>query len=72
MTRGIFDRLPISTAHLAVLVHLPNHHRDPFDHLLIAQAISEDAEFASDDQRTTLPGPRVALLRILRRMCGKS
>jgi hypothetical protein len=26
------------------------HHRDPFDHLLIAQAIAEDATFISDDR----------------------
>ena len=26
------------------------HHRDPFDHLLIAQAIAEDAMFISEDR----------------------
>jgi PIN domain nuclease of toxin-antitoxin system len=28
---------------------LPAHHRDPFDHLLIAQAICEGAVFLSAD-----------------------
>ncbi|MEJ0048672.1 MAG: hypothetical protein WDN04_23105 [Rhodospirillales bacterium] len=29
---------------------LPVHHRDPFDHLLIAQAIVEAAIFVSEDR----------------------
>jgi PIN domain nuclease of toxin-antitoxin system len=33
--------LPIRLAHLGVLSMLPFHHRDPFDRLLIAQAIIE-------------------------------
>lgn len=45
-----FERLPIKTAHLEVLASLPRHHRDPFDHLLIAQAVSEDATLISDDR----------------------
>jgi len=45
-----FDTLPIQPAHLATLATLPQHHRDPFDHLLIAQAISEDVVFVSDDR----------------------
>lgn len=47
-----FVRLDIQPAHLAVLSSLPSHpdHRDPFDHLLVAQAISEDATFVSEDR----------------------
>ncbi len=45
--------LGISLAHLAVLKQLPSHHRDPFDHLLIAQAIAEDATFVSDDRHVS-------------------
>jgi PIN domain nuclease of toxin-antitoxin system len=33
--------LNLSTAHAALLATLPFHHRDPFDRLLIAQAITE-------------------------------
>ena len=33
--------LNIEIAHLAVLTTLPFHHRDPFDRLIIAQAIME-------------------------------
>ena len=38
-----FASLPIRTRHLDILVGLPMLHRDPFDHLLIAQAIGEQA-----------------------------
>lgn len=54
-----FDRLDIGTAHLLALTELPMlpEHRDPFDHLLIAQAIAEDATFISEDRHT----PRYAV-----------
>jgi len=47
-----FALLAITTAHLQTLAELPVHHRDPFDHLLIAQAITERATFISDDRNT--------------------
>lgn len=47
-----FTRLDIAPAHLMTLIDLPRHgdHRDPFDHLLIAQAIAEGATFVSEDR----------------------
>jgi PIN domain nuclease of toxin-antitoxin system len=48
--RDGFRLLDISVAHLLTLVGLPTHHRDPFDHLLIAQAITEGATLVSDDR----------------------
>jgi PIN domain nuclease of toxin-antitoxin system len=33
--------LPIEVAHLSVVARLPLHHRDPFDRLIIAQALTE-------------------------------
>jgi PIN domain nuclease of toxin-antitoxin system len=45
-----FILLAISPVHFRTLGGLPMHHRDPFDHLLIAQAISEEAIFLSQDQ----------------------
>ncbi len=48
--QGGFALLGIDVAHLQTLAALPAHHRDPFDHLLIAQAIAEDATFVSDDR----------------------
>lgn len=49
--RGGFTRLSIDPAHLVTLAGLTLHpdHRDPFDHLLIAQAITEGATFVSED-----------------------
>ena len=45
-----FERLGIAGAHLRALATLPAQHRDPFDHLLIAQAIGEDATLITDDR----------------------
>ena len=42
-----FLSLPITPEHLRRLATLPVFHRDPFDHLLIAQAITEDAVFVT-------------------------
>jgi PIN domain nuclease of toxin-antitoxin system len=41
--------LPISLAHLGVVSTLPFHHRDPFDRLLIAQAMIERLPIVSTD-----------------------
>lgn len=45
-----FTLLDIGITHLLTLAGLPVHHRDPFDHLLIAQAIAEDATLMSEDR----------------------
>ncbi len=36
-----FQKLPISIAHSTYIANLPLYHKDPFDRLLIAQAIVE-------------------------------
>ena len=36
-----FHQLPISAAHAARVARLPRHHTDPFDRLLLAQALTE-------------------------------
>jgi PIN domain nuclease of toxin-antitoxin system len=41
--------LPIQPVHAAQVVGLPFHHRDPFDRLLVAQAIVEQAALVSKD-----------------------
>lgn len=43
--------LPIQILHLQQVEILPLHHRDPFDRLLIAQALSEDFFIMTDDER---------------------
>ena len=42
--------LPIEIRHLAALRDLPLHHRDPFDRLIIAQAVSERVPVVSRDR----------------------
>ena len=48
--------LPVSHGHALRVAHLPRHHRDPFDRLLVAQAqveglpiLTADAHFAAYD-----------------------
>ena len=43
--------LPIEMQHCAELTKLPFHHRDPFDRMLIAQAMVEDMLLLSRDVR---------------------
>jgi PIN domain nuclease of toxin-antitoxin system len=43
----------LTRSHLEALEVLPVHHRDPFDHLLLAQAIAEDLTFVSGDRHAS-------------------
>ena len=45
-----FDQLAISFQHIAVVAKLPFHHRDPFDRLLLAQAIAEGLAVVTTDR----------------------
>ncbi len=42
--------LPIEPRHLLRLTDLPLHHRDPFDRLLVAQAVEEDLPIIGADE----------------------
>jgi PIN domain nuclease of toxin-antitoxin system len=42
--------LPVSVAHAAAVEHLPRHHRDPFDRMLVSQATLEGGALVSRDQ----------------------
>lgn len=44
-----FVPLPVDERHAAAVASLPLHHRDPFDHLLIAQAQIERLAIVSRD-----------------------
>ena len=44
-----FVELPVLPRHAAMVQALPLHHRDPFDRLLIAQAIIEPLRFVTAD-----------------------
>jgi PIN domain nuclease of toxin-antitoxin system len=49
-TYSEFTPLPISVKHAAVVATLPFHHRDPFDRLLAAQALTEAIAIVSVDK----------------------
>lgn len=54
------DDLAISVGHALLAASLPNHHRDPFDRMLLAQAIAEGATLVTADH--LLPPYGVPLL----------
>jgi PIN domain nuclease of toxin-antitoxin system len=54
-----FQVLTIGFSHLRALDTLPHHHRDPFDRLLIAQALAEGIPIATGDRRVPAYGVTV-------------
>ncbi len=54
-TNGI-KLLPIDLAHVSRVANLPFHHRDPFDRLLAAQALTDGLPFISADEVFTRYG----------------
>jgi PIN domain nuclease of toxin-antitoxin system len=49
-----FERLDIKIEHSLWLRELPLHHNDPFDRMLIAQALYEDLTLLSGDKKIAL------------------
>jgi PIN domain nuclease of toxin-antitoxin system len=45
-----FTQLPVTLAHAERLASLPPHHADPFDRLLVAQALTERATLVTHDR----------------------
>jgi len=50
--------LPIEVRHTSRLISLPYHHKDPFDRLLVAQALTEDIPLVSSDSMLDAYGIR--------------
>ena len=48
-----FDPMPVTALHAEAVAPLPWHHRDPFDRLLVAQALVERCTLVSADRRLT-------------------
>lgn len=48
--RGV-EELGLTAPHLVTLAALERRHRDPFDHMLVAQAIVEGATLMTEDRR---------------------
>jgi PIN domain nuclease of toxin-antitoxin system len=62
LRRGLLDNgyihLPIDSAHALAVGNLPNHHKDPFDRILIAQAAVEGITLVTSDPLIAIyPGP---------------
>lgn len=51
LTTADITQLPISFDDLQIYLSLPLHHRDPFDRILIAQAINHKLTFVSQDSQ---------------------
>lgn len=49
LNENLIEILPILFAHTVENNQLPFHHRDPFDRIIIAQAIVEKINFISGD-----------------------
>ena len=44
-----FEVLPVEVRYTALVAAMPFHHKDPFDRLLIAQALAEDIPLVSNE-----------------------
>jgi len=49
MTRSCFEWMAFREEHFCRLSDLPFHHRDPFDRMLVAQALVENVSIISSD-----------------------
>ncbi len=49
LTVNSIDLFPIDQKHIFALASLPFHHRDPFDRLIVAQALVENMSIVSTD-----------------------
>jgi PIN domain nuclease of toxin-antitoxin system len=49
--RKAFTLVPVTLEHVALSSHLPLHHRDPFDRMLIAQACHEKLTLVTHNAR---------------------
>ena len=57
-----FAELPLSWSHTRAVRDLPGHHRDPFDRLLVAQALSEPLRLLTHDRLLERYGSVVSIV----------
>jgi PIN domain nuclease of toxin-antitoxin system len=57
-----FTEVPISSTHVAGVARLPVHHHDPFDRLLIAQALAMPARLVTADAALTVYSGMIELV----------
>jgi len=54
--------LSVSARHAAAVAKLPLHHGDPFDRLLIAQALTESLQLLTVDRALVAYGPAITVI----------
>ena len=54
--------LPIAARHAAAVAKIPLRHTDPFDRLLIAQALTEPLRFVTADRALAAYGPNINII----------
>lgn len=63
LRRGLLDNgygeIPIHSDHVVVLDTLPAIHRDPFDRILVAQAVAEGIELVTTDSQLVQYGGHI-------------
>lgn len=66
LRRGLLDNgyseLPIASEHVVAIDGLPQHHKDPFDRVLVAQAIVEGITLLTSDPTVARYGGSIALV----------
>jgi PIN domain nuclease of toxin-antitoxin system len=60
---GSFEALPLTGEHAQEVAHLPWHHRDPFDRMLVAQARVSGLIFLTADEILGAYGETVRVVR---------
>jgi PIN domain nuclease of toxin-antitoxin system len=54
-----FEELPLLGSHAEILASIPRYHNDPFDHMLLAQAMAEPMRLITGDSILTRYTPLV-------------
>lgn len=66
LRRGLLDNgyseLPIASEHVVAVDGLPQHHKDPFDRVLVAQAIVEGFTLLTSDPTVAAYGGSIVLV----------
>jgi PIN domain nuclease of toxin-antitoxin system len=62
LARDGITTLPVEPHHALHVADLPDHHRDPFDRLLVSQAMLEDVILVTADQQLTAYDAEVLLV----------
>lgn len=52
-----YNELTITSHHTLLVAHLPPHHKDPFDRILVAQAMAEGFSLLSSDENVSQYSP---------------